>query len=182
MGRRVDNTQPYGITPSSLMFQVTVYSPCVLLISTLVSDSYSLCCLSNSAAIWLPSIILTPLWPLCTPMRYGMGFSVLSFHHSPALSPPVPSHCTENKIQSPYWGLPGSVGPALQAGHPLWSQFIPFSLFALSVLALHWCLCSSLHTYLTYFQLRTFVLGIYSTWSVLSQFLKKISSFMQASI
>lgn len=53
-------------------------------------------------------------------MCCGMGFSVLLFfHHSPCLSPPVPSCCTENKIQSPYRGLPDSIGPAFDtlSGH-----------------------------------------------------------------
>lgn len=51
MGSRVDNIQPHGIQPSSLMLQDAVRSPRVLLISTLVQDSCSLCFLSKSAAI-----------------------------------------------------------------------------------------------------------------------------------
>lgn len=144
------------------MLQDTSCSPCVLLINTLVSDSYSLCFLSNSAAIWL-----APSWLLHTPMHCGMGFSVLFFNHSLALNSPVPSRCPENNSES-------LLGPSrLCRTCPqcrLWSQFIHFSSFAHSVLALHWPFCSSSHMHLAYFQFRTFVLGIHFTWNVLCQF------------
>lgn len=71
-----------------------------------------------------------------------MVWDFLFFHHSPALNPPVPSHCTENKTQSPYWGLPGSVGLALSTLSGLSS----YSSRSLLTVFQRWPLCSSSHT------------------------------------
>lgn len=111
----------------------------VFLISTFVSD------------LILSASCLT-LWPFNHPLPHGLlilpwaslWWFFIFFSLSPALSLPVPSNLTENKVQSSYWGLQGSTAPAISFFKGLNSLLglSPYS-FPLCWVFQHWPLCCS---------------------------------------